>query len=105
MVSRIIQWSISNKFLVVFLAGFLLLAGLNYCASATIDVFPEFAPPQVLVATEAPGLTAEQVEASVSIPLEATLNGMPGARLVRSTSAVGLSSITVIFQFGTPLYI
>ncbi|HEY9759522.1 MAG TPA: efflux RND transporter permease subunit [Oculatellaceae cyanobacterium] len=103
MIRQIIRWCISNKFLVVFLAALLLVAGLLFCTSASVDVFPEFAPPQVTVATEAPGLTAEQVEAAVSIPLEALLNGMPGAQLVRSTSSVGLSSITVIFRFGTPL--
>lgn len=72
--------------------------------NANVDVLPEFAPPQVVVETEASGLVPEQVEALVSIPLESTLNGMPHVENVRSLSMNGVSIITVIFEYGADIY-
>ncbi|HEU4400552.1 MAG TPA: efflux RND transporter permease subunit, partial [Candidatus Polarisedimenticolia bacterium] len=67
-------------------------------------VFPEFAPPQVTIQTEAPGLSAAEVEALVTIPLEQALNGTPGLETLRSSSAAGLSAIFTVFSDGTDLY-
>jgi len=66
--------------------------------SARFDVFPDFAPPHVLVQTEAPGLDATQVEALVTRPLEELLAGTEGVRTVRSTSSQGLSAMQVVFD-------
>jgi len=74
------------------------LLGLNY------DVFPEFAPPQVGIQTEAPGLSPEQVERLVTQPIEDALNGAPGVAALRSTSIQGLSVITVLFGEGRDLF-
>jgi CzcA family heavy metal efflux pump len=103
MIGRVIWWSVNNRMLVLLVAAILLIGGLVYCSEATIDVFPEFSPPQVVVITEAPGLTAEQVESVVTLPLETTLNGTPGVVQVRSASNFGLSTITIVFRLGTPL--
>ena len=56
-------------------------------ASTTrLDVFPEFAPPQVVVQTEAPGLSSQEVEQLVTLPIETELNGTPSLKTIRSES-------------------
>ena len=72
--------------------------------SARFDVFPDFAPPHVLVQTEAPGLDATQVEALVTRPLEGLLAGTENVKTVRSTSSQGLSAIQVVFDRGGDPY-
>src|SRR5206468_2666599 len=71
---------------------------------AAPDVFPEFAPPIVEVQTEAPGFAAEDVEALVTTPLERALGGMPGVAKLRSSSALGLSVVSAVFDYGTDPY-
>jgi nickel/cobalt tolerance cation efflux system protein len=63
-----------------------------------LDVFPEFAPPQVDIHTEATGLAPEEVEAQITVPIESAVNGLPGVTMVRSSSKVGLSMIQVVFD-------
>jgi CzcA family heavy metal efflux pump len=78
----------------------LLIAFLGIAAfrTARFDVFPDFAPPHVLVQTEAPGLDALQVEALLTRPLEGVLAGTESVKALRSTSSQGLSAIQVIFD-------
>ena len=64
-------------------------------------MFPEFAPPLVEIQTEAPGLSSSDVEALISVPLEAAMNGVPGLDVLRSKSVLGLSSVVLIFENGT----
>src|SRR5204863_4138494 len=71
---------------------------------ARLDVFPEFAPPQVVVQTEAPGLSPLEVEQLVTLPIEQAVNGIPRLETLRSQSIQGLSVITAIFEDGTDLY-
>lgn len=104
MLNGLISWSITNRFIVVVIAALLLLTGSYVSTTTNVDVLPEFAPPQVVVETQAPGLVPEQVEALVSIPLESTLNGMPFVAHVRSISMSGVSVITVIFAYNTNIY-
>ena len=78
--------------------------GLAALLSARFDVFPDFAPPHVLVQTEAPGLDATQVEALVTRPLEDLLAGTENVKTVRSTSSQGLSAIQVVFDRGGDPY-
>ncbi|MDP9695984.1 UNVERIFIED_ORG: CzcA family heavy metal efflux pump [Arthrobacter globiformis] len=68
-----------------------------------MDVFPEFAPPQVEIQTACLGLTAQEVEELVSVPIEASISGMPGLDELRSKSVPQLSSIILIFKQGTDL--
>jgi CzcA family heavy metal efflux pump len=104
MQAAIIGWAIRYRGVVVALA--LLLAGYGAWSlgGAKYDVFPEFAPPQVGIQTEAPGLAPEQVEALVTRPLENAVNGAPGVKKLRSTSIQGLSVITVLFDPGSDIY-
>src|SRR2546426_6170829 len=75
MVGRIIAFSLRNRLIVLSLAALLLLVGLMAVRRSPLDIFPEFAPPQVVVQTEAPGLSAEEVEALVTLPLEYAIGG------------------------------
>ena len=68
-----------------------------------VDVFPNFAPPQVEIQTESLGLSTSDVESLVTVPLELSMNGMPGLADVRSTSVPQLSSILLVFKPGTDL--
>ncbi len=97
MINRIIKWSLENRLLVLALGLVLFLFGLISAFYTPIDVLPEFAPPQVVILTHAPGFAAEEVEAIITIPLESALNGTSMVRTVRSSSIEGLSFITVIF--------
>ena len=105
MLNQLIDWSLNNRFLVVVLGIILVVCGCVTAAHSNVDVLPEFAPPQIVIQTEAPGLVAEEVEALVSLPLESALNGTPAVALVKSISQPGISSITVIFTYGTDIYL
>lgn len=71
--------------------------------NAPLDVFPECAPPRVEVQTEAPGLSAEEVAALVTIPIENALKSTPYLATLRSKSVLGLSSVVVLFDRRTDL--
>lgn len=104
MLNRLIEWSISKRFIVIFMASIWMFVGLYLANNSNVDVFPEFAPPQVVINTEAPGMVAEEVETLVTLPLEVALNGMPGLTHLRSASLVGVSTVTAIFNYGTDIY-
>jgi CzcA family heavy metal efflux pump len=104
MLYALVAWSLRNRVVVVVLAGLLLVAGIHAANSARLDVFPEFAPPLVVVQTECPGLAPAEVEQLVTLPLETTLNGLPRLAVLRSQSIQGLSVITAIFRDGTDVY-
>src|SRR5262245_40130707 len=101
MLSRVVGAALEHRTVVFLLAGALFAIGIFSATDAPLDVFPEFAPPIVEVQTEAPGLAAEDVEALVTVPLERALGGVPRVATVRSSSALGLSVVTVVFAYGT----
>jgi CzcA family heavy metal efflux pump len=104
MLSALISTAIRLRAAVV-AASFLLClyAGLRL-AHTGLDIFPEFAPKQVIIQTEAPGLTAEQVELRVTQPIEAALGGLLGLASLRSESIAGLSVVTTLFEDRADLY-
>ena len=105
MIGRIIAWSLRNKLFVV-LAGALLLAWGSWQAARTpVDVFPDLTAPAVTVVTEAHGMAPTDVESLVTFPIETALNGAPGVRRVRSATKIGLSVVTVEFEWGTNLFL
>src|SRR5215213_7177934 len=90
--------------LVVAVAVGVIAAGILQLRDAPADVLPEFAPPYGEGQTEALGLSAEEVEQLVTVPLEADLlNGTKGVTVLRSQSVPSLSDITLLFQPGTPI--
>ncbi|HWK37444.1 MAG TPA: efflux RND transporter permease subunit, partial [Hyphomicrobium sp.] len=102
--AAIIRFAVRFRGIVVALAFLLLGYGALSLMNAKYDVFPEFAPPQVGIQAEAPGLTAEQVEVLVTQPIENAVNGVPGVEQLRSVSIQGLSVITIIFKAGSDIY-
>jgi CzcA family heavy metal efflux pump len=103
MIRWIIEWSLKFRLLAVVLAVGLIVVGINQLRDVPVDALPEFAPPYVEVQTEAPGLSAPEVEELVTLNLEELMNGTPWLQSIRSTSVPGLSSITLIFQPGTDI--
>src|ERR1700733_3841738 len=104
MLAAIVRASLGHPRIVTALACLIALLGLSALVSARFDVFPDFAPPHVLIQTEAPGLDATQVEALVTRPLEGLLAGTENVKTVRSTSSQGLSAIQVVFDRGGDPY-
>ncbi|MBL6707406.1 MAG: efflux RND transporter permease subunit [Planctomycetaceae bacterium] len=101
------NWLISTalrfRTLVVAAAIALIVVGIRTADDVPLDVFPEFAPPRVEIQTEAPGLSTEEVEALVTVPIENSLNGIPFLDHVRSKSVLGLSSVQLYFKRGSDL--
>ncbi len=103
MLSWLVGTSLRLRVLVIALAAALMAWGIRLAQEAPHDVFPEFALPTVEVQTEAPGLSTEEVESLVSMPLENALNGTPWVKTIRSKSVLGLSSVVMLFEEGTSL--
>ncbi|HEY9710125.1 MAG TPA: efflux RND transporter permease subunit [Oculatellaceae cyanobacterium] len=104
MLNSIVKWSIAQRWLVVIASIIISLWGFRVLTQMPLDVFPAFAPPQVEIQTEAPGLAPEEVESLVTRPIESAINGTPGVETVRSSSAVGISVVKVIFGWDTEIY-
>jgi Cu/Ag efflux pump CusA len=101
--SWLVSTSLRFRVVVLALAVLLIVFGIQTLRTTPLDVFPEFAPPLVEIQTEAPGLSTEEVESMVTMPLENALNGTPWLKTIRSKSVLGLSSVVLIFQDGTDL--
>src|SRR6476659_9209403 len=101
MLSGIVRWTLDRPRLMAIAALLVLVYGVIVLGRVKLDVFPDFVPAQVEVQTEAPGLTAEQVEQLVTRPVEAAINGSAGVAAIRSQSSAGISVITVSFAEGS----
>jgi CzcA family heavy metal efflux pump len=102
--AALISFAIRFRGIVIALSCMLLAYGAYAINRANYDVFPEFAPPQVGIQTEAPGLTPEQVEILITRPIENAINGAAGVQTLRSTSIQGLSIVTVFFDPSGDIY-
>jgi Cu/Ag efflux pump CusA len=105
MFNRLIAWSLHNRLIVLAVTLILFVAGGYALRRMSVDVFPEFAPPQVVIQTEAPGMAPQDVESLITYPLESAINGTSGVTSVRSKTSVGLSTITVVFNANTNVYL
>ncbi len=104
MLNSIVRWSIAQRWLIIIASILITFWGFRVLTQMPLDVFPSFAPPQVEIQTEAPGLAPEEVESLVTRPIESAINGTPGVEKVRSSSAVGISVVKVIFGWDTEIY-
>lgn len=104
MLAALVRFSVRFRGVVLVLAALLLVYGMYSLSRAGLDVFPEFSPRQVIIQTEAPGLSTEQVEVLVTQPVETALSGLIDLRQIRSESIQGLSVVTVIFEDDADVY-
>jgi CzcA family heavy metal efflux pump len=100
----IVQWSIERRWLVVLLALTISIWGFRVLGQMPLDVFPNFAPPQVEIQVDAEGLAPEEVESLVTRPIESAINGTPGLVSLRSASAVGIASVKAVFGWDIDIY-
>jgi CzcA family heavy metal efflux pump len=103
MLSHLVAFSLRYRIVVLLLAAMLMVGGLVAVRQSPWDVFPEFAPPQITIQTVAAGLSTEQVEQLVTAPVEAAVSGVHRLKLLRSSSAPGLSVATIIFEDGADI--
>ncbi len=104
MIERLIAFALSQRLLTLLAAMALIAAGTFAFRSLPIDAFPDITPTQVKLILKAPGMTPEEVEARVVVPLEQELLGIPHASILRSTSKYAIADITLDFAEGTDLY-
>src|SRR5690242_14785174 len=104
MLTRLIGLSIKYRGVVIALACVIAAFGVYTTMNTRYDVYPEFSPPQVVVQTEAPGLSPEDVEQLVTRPVEYALGGVPNLDSSWSQSIQGLSVVTVLFAENTDIY-
>ncbi|MDV3611859.1 CusA/CzcA family heavy metal efflux RND transporter [Elizabethkingia anophelis] len=101
---QLLTLSIQKRWLM--LALFLLLGFFGYYSwtKLSVEAYPDIADVTSQVVTQVPGLAAEEVEQQITIPLERSLNGLPGMHVMRSKSTFGLSIITIVFEDGVDDY-
>jgi heavy metal efflux system protein len=104
MLDALIRFSLTQRLLVLVFATLLVAAGIQAFRDLPIDAFPDVSTTQVKIILKAPGMTPEEVETRLAVPVEQELLGIPRQRLLRSTSKYALTDITVDFEDGTDIY-
>ncbi|MCS6804851.1 MAG: CusA/CzcA family heavy metal efflux RND transporter [Acidobacteriota bacterium] len=95
---RIIELSLTYRFLIVVLTLLVIGVGVHNLQRLTIDAVPDITPVQVQILTKAPALGPVEVEQFITYPIEAAMSGLPDLQEIRSVSRYGLSAVTVIFE-------
>jgi cobalt-zinc-cadmium resistance protein CzcA len=98
MIRRLVDFGLANRLLVLAVAALLFIWGVISFRSLPVEAYPDVANNYVQVITQWPGISAEQVEQQVTIPLEIAVNGIPHLEHLRSVSLFGLSSLMLIFD-------
>jgi cobalt-zinc-cadmium resistance protein CzcA len=104
MLTRIVQFALAQRLFVMLAAA--LLAGGGWLAfkNLPIDAFPDVSSTQVKVIMKAPGMTPEEIESRIAVPIEVEMLGIPKQRMLRSVSKYGLVDVTIDFLDGTDIY-
>ncbi len=98
MLSRIIYFSVNNKFIVFLLVGLMAALGVNSLVNLPIGAVPDITNNQVQVITTSNSLSTAEMEKYISYPIELEMANLPGVKEIRSTSKFGLSVVTVVFK-------
>ncbi len=104
MLNRILHISLTNRVAVLLLAVLILIGGMLALMRTEVDIFPDLNAPTVVVMTEAPGFTPEEVERAVTYPIETAVNGATDVRRVSSSSQPGFSVVKIEFDWGVDIY-
>src|ERR1700738_4667807 len=101
MISKLVDFALQNRFLVLAAALLLFVWGIISFHNLPIEAYPDVADNYVEIITQWPGISAEQIEQQVTIPLEVVMNGIPEVVHLRSFSLFGLSDLKLIFDDGS----
>ena len=104
MISRIVSFALSQRFIVLMAALMLMVWGAYSFSKLPIDAYPDLSPPHVEIITQWPGHASEEIERLISIPLEVEMNGIPKIESLRSISLYGLSALEMNFQYDIDPY-
>ncbi len=104
MLYTLIAFSLRQRVLVLIVSAMLVAAGVWAYLGVPIDAFPDVSTTQVKLILKAPGMTPEEVESRITVPIEQELLGIPKQRMLRSTSKYALADITLDFEDGTDVY-
>ena len=104
MLIKLIQSTQKFRVWILFMFGIAAIAGLHFLTTLPIDAVPDITPVQVVVNTKTAALDPEQIEKTVSFPIETEMMGLAGVQDVRSLSKYGLSQVVIIFKDGTDIY-
>ena len=104
MLSRLIQFSLVQRLLILVLTALLVGGGLFALHGLPIDAFPDVSSTQVKIIVKAPGMTPEEVEARITAPIEVEMLGIPNQTMLRAVAKYALTDITVDFADGTDIY-
>ncbi|MCA9065524.1 MAG: efflux RND transporter permease subunit, partial [Planctomycetaceae bacterium] len=104
MLTKLIETTLENRFLILVATLLMAVAGLNAAVHLPIDAVPDMTNVQVTVITDAGSLSPVEVERYVTYPVEATMGGLPDVEELRSVSKFGISVVTIVFQEGTDIY-
>ena len=104
MLAALIRFALTQRLLVLVLTALLIGAGIQSLLGLPIDAFPDVSTTQVKIILKAPGMTPEEVETRLAVPVEQEMLGIPHQRLLRSVSKYALTDITIDFEDGTDIY-
>ncbi|MBW3531953.1 CusA/CzcA family heavy metal efflux RND transporter [Shewanella sp. NKUCC06_TVS] len=104
MLTSVIRFSLTQRLFVLIVALIIMLAGARAWFSIPLDAFPDISPTQVKIILKAPGMTPEEIEAQITVPIETELLGIPHQSILRSTTKYAISDITLDFDEGTDIY-
>ena len=104
MLNRLIQFSLSQRPLILAFALVVFILGIKTATELPVEVLPDLTKPTVTILTESPGFSPEEVETLVTIPLENALMGVTGVTRLRSVNDVSLSLVFIEFEWGTDIY-
>ena len=104
MLARLVQFSLAQRLFVMMGALMVAAAGWYALTGLPIDAFPDVSSTQVKIIMKAPGMTPEEVESRIAVPIEVEMLGIPKTKILRSVTKYGLVDVTIDFEDGTDIY-